>query len=208
MDEALVGKIRGDLFRELAALNATNSVNGAKLASCLNNHLIRSVIQTTIASRQPAERAVPKLLHILKERALSGGGVPEASSVGVLHLKRPKHHDNRIIVIFARNTVSFAEMYSEERAISLALLQIETAFKEDTRCVDLVVDFTKLAADGFGMRTIRKLITELASYHGFCKRVFFVDFPDEYRAHCEDWREKLPRDFRRRVWCVAPGNLP
>ncbi|XP_055341870.1 uncharacterized protein LOC129590590 [Paramacrobiotus metropolitanus] len=202
----VVGQVRYALFRELADLYSRGSADAATLILGLNNDLIRQIIHSVLLANEPINSAVSRLIRVLRERGPPRRNVAGTSSVGVVHVRCPKQHDQRIIGIFARKLAGFAEMFTAERAISLALLQIETAFKEDTKAVDLVVDFGNFPCEGCGMEVVRKLLAELAQYKGFCERVFFVEFPEEYKGQCEEWKA-LPREFRRKVWCVTEENL-
>ena len=106
--------------------------------------------------------------------------------------------------------LGYAETASQEQAMSLALREMERARREYTKGIDLVVDFRGLEESTLrtnGAALLRRVIGEAAERRGFCNRVFFVDFPDDYRLHCARWRNELPRDFRRKIWCVAAENL-
>jgi hypothetical protein len=210
----LVGRIRADLFRELAFVLDKKELGAfvldkKELALGLDNHLVEDVIEELLATHQSISQAVPRLMQILNKQAASCEVVP-SMNYGLLHFPNPKQHDGCILALHALSILTFAKTYSQERSISLASTQIALAFFQHIGGVDLVVDFRglldkELRTDGAAL--IRRVIADVANGRGFRGKVFFVDFPDDYRENCAKWRHELPRDFRRRIWCVTSENL-
>ena len=202
--EELISQVRSDVRRELARQYEDTGRDNRQLALAMDNAVVRDVIQEILACNQPMSEAAPRLISILTNQNRPSG--PD----GVLHFASPEHHDHAIVALHMLSITRQAGEQTEKVVLSRTLDRVEAAFTEDTTGVDLVVDFSSLAATGLlnrGAKLARRLISESAQHRGNCRRVFFVNFPEELRTHCTRWRNELPRDFRRRIWCIDAENV-
>ncbi|OWA50084.1 Dehydrogenase/reductase SDR family member 4 [Hypsibius exemplaris] len=208
--DGLIFQIRAELFRELAARCVSGTVDHTELALGLDNQLIKEVVHELLSTDQSISLAVPRLMEILQERTSGPPPAASTSMAGILHIRNPKQHDHCLIALHALTILRFAKTAGQEQAATLTLSEMESAERDYENGVDLVVDFRGLAESSLqtnGAALIRRIIADAANRREFCRRIFFIDFPDEYRLQCARWRNELPRDFRKRIWCLSSENL-